>query len=175
MFFGAFLPDPTTVLDTLPAYLALVAVMFGSLWLGQRWGDIRCSTGRDTVKEWIGIIDGPILGLYGLLLAFTFYGAMQRFDERRRFVVEEATLLSTAFRQMDRLGPTDRQKIRALLYQYIDSRAPSTKEGASQAEIRQYFARSRQLQKSSGRRRRRGWTGRAPDRMPLRFSPPWIN
>lgn len=147
MFFGAFFPDPTTILDTLPAYLALVAVMFGSLWLGQRWGDNRCSTDRNTVKEWIGIIDGPILGLYGLLLAFTFYGAMQRFDERRRFVVEEATLLSTASRQLDRMASSDRQNIQALLYQYIDSRARSTAEGASQEKIRQSFAQSRQLQK----------------------------
>jgi len=91
-----YLPQPTAVLDTIPAYLGLVGLMFGSLYFGQKWGGSRSFTGRNTVKEWIGIVDGPILALYGLLLAFTFHGAMQRFDERRRFAVEEASLVSTA-------------------------------------------------------------------------------
>lgn len=147
MFFGAYIPNPTTILDSLPAYLALVAVMFGSLWLGQRWGATHNSTGRNTVKEWIGIIDGPILGLYGLLLAFTFHGAMQRFDERRRLVVEESTLLSTAFRQLDRLTPLDQKKIESLLYQYVDCRISPEAEAANPDKIRQRFVHARQLQK----------------------------
>jgi len=147
MLFGAYIPTPTAILDTLPAYLALVALMLGSLWLGQRWGAIHHSTGRNTVKEWIGIIDGPILGLYGLLLAFTFHGAMERFDERRRLLVEESTLLSTAFRQLDRLTPSDQKKIESRLYQYMNYRISPKPEAANPDKIRQRFGLARQLQK----------------------------
>jgi hypothetical protein len=122
MFFGASSPHPTQILDCLPAYLGLVVAMFSTLYLGQKWGTKLNSTGQNTVKEWIGIVDGPILALYGLLLAFTFYGSMQRFDERRRFAVDEVTLLSTAFRQLDRLQPEDRRDLSALLKQYITER-----------------------------------------------------
>lgn len=37
-----------------------------------------------------------MFGLLGLLLAFTFSGAMQRFDERRQLISEEAAALATA-------------------------------------------------------------------------------
>ena len=46
-------------------------------------------------------IEGAVFALIGLLLAFTISGALQRFDERRQLVVQEATAISTAF---DRLA-----------------------------------------------------------------------
>ena len=39
----------------------------------------------------------------GLLLAFTISGALQRFDERRQLLIQEATAARTAY---DRLGPS---------------------------------------------------------------------
>ena len=35
-------------------------------------------------------IEGAVFALIGLLLAFTISGALQRFDERRQLVVQEA-------------------------------------------------------------------------------------
>jgi hypothetical protein len=46
-------------------------------------------------------IEGAVFALIGLLLAFTISGALQRFDERRQLVVQEANAISTAY---DRLG-----------------------------------------------------------------------
>jgi hypothetical protein len=51
-------------------------------------------------------IEGAVFALIGLLLAFTIAGALQRYDERRQFVVQEASALSTAY---DRLGLLERQ------------------------------------------------------------------
>lgn len=51
-------------------------------------------------------IEGAVFALIGLLLAFTIAGALQRYDERRQLVVQEATALSTAH---DRLGLFERQ------------------------------------------------------------------
>ena len=46
-------------------------------------------------------VEGAVFALIGLLLAFTISGALQRFDERRQLVVQEANAVSTAY---DRLG-----------------------------------------------------------------------
>ena len=46
-------------------------------------------------------VEGAVFALIGLLLAFTISGALQRFDERRQLVIQEANAVSTAY---DRLG-----------------------------------------------------------------------
>lgn len=46
-------------------------------------------------------VEGAVFALVALLLAFTISGALQRFDERRQLVIQEANAVSTAF---DRLG-----------------------------------------------------------------------
>src|SRR5262245_20651574 len=46
-------------------------------------------------------VESAVFALIGLLLAFTISGALQRFDERRQLVVQEANTLSTAY---DRFG-----------------------------------------------------------------------
>jgi hypothetical protein len=46
-------------------------------------------------------VEGAIFALIGLLLAFTISGALQRFDDRRQLVIQEANAATTAH---DRLG-----------------------------------------------------------------------
>ena len=46
-------------------------------------------------------VEGVVFALIGLLLAFTISGALQRFDERRQLVIQEANAASTAY---DRLA-----------------------------------------------------------------------
>ncbi len=44
----------------------------------------------------LATVEGAIFGLMGLLLAFTISGALQRFDDRRQLVIQEATAATTA-------------------------------------------------------------------------------
>ena len=48
-------------------------------------------------------VEGAIFALLGLLLAFAVSGALQRFDERRQLIVQEATAVSTAYDHLDLL------------------------------------------------------------------------
>lgn len=65
---------------------------------------------------------GAVFALLGLLLAFTFSGSLQRFDERRNLVVEEANAIGTAWLRID-LVPASRQaSVRDLFRQYLDIR-----------------------------------------------------
>jgi hypothetical protein len=45
-------------------------------------------------------VEGAVFALIGLLLAFTISGALQRFDERRQLVIQEANAVSTAYSWM---------------------------------------------------------------------------
>lgn len=67
-------------------------------------------------------IEGAVFALIGLLVAFTVSGALQRFDERRQLVVQEANAVSTAY---DRLGLFEEQVARELrekLRAYVGAR-----------------------------------------------------
>src|ERR1700744_3826257 len=59
----------------------------------------------------LSAVEGAIFGLMGLLLAFTISGALQRFDDRRQLVLQEATAATTAY---DRLGAFEGQAGRNL-------------------------------------------------------------
>jgi hypothetical protein len=85
--------------------LGIAAVFFASslvlLNYGRRLG-LRY-IGKKGVDSMSGLptVEGAIFALIGLLLAFTISGALQRFDERRQLVIQEANAISTAY---DRLS-----------------------------------------------------------------------
>jgi hypothetical protein len=58
---------------------------------------------REGIGSMAGLptVEGAVFALMGLLVAFSISGALQRFDERRQLVLQEANAISTAY---DRLG-----------------------------------------------------------------------
>src|SRR6476469_2676923 len=67
-------------------------------------------------------VEGAVFALIGLLLAFTISSALQRFDERRQLVVQEANAVSTAY---DRLGMFEHEMatgLRIKLRAYVGAR-----------------------------------------------------
>jgi hypothetical protein len=75
---------------------SLVSLYFG-LCLGLRYRKL----GAADAMAGLATVEGAIFGLMGLLLAFTIAGALQRFDDRRQLVIQEAAAVTTAY---DRLG-----------------------------------------------------------------------
>jgi hypothetical protein len=67
-------------------------------------------------------VEGAVFALIGLLLAFTISGALQRFDDRRQLVIQEANAASTAH---DRLALFDRSvanNLQTKLRDYVAAR-----------------------------------------------------
>jgi hypothetical protein len=64
----------------------------------------------------LATVEGAIFGLMGLQLAFTISGALQRFDDRRQLVIQEATAATTAYDRLDLFGDDARR-----LHDYGDS------------------------------------------------------
>src|SRR5262245_26850286 len=100
-----------TALCLFLASLALLAV-------GRRVGERRLEADPAGGSAGHAAVEAAVFGLLGLLLAFTFSGAMQRFDERRQLIGEEARAIATAYWQADLLTPAARPKLR-------DRRSPS--------------------------------------------------
>lgn len=63
-----------------------------------------------------------IFGLLALLIALTFSGAFDRFDNRRELIVQEVSAIGTAYQSVDLLAVKDQAQIRSLFKEYLDSR-----------------------------------------------------
>jgi hypothetical protein len=96
----------------------------------------------------LGVIEGAIFGLLGLLLAFAFSGADSRFEARRQLVVQETNAISSAWEHLDLLPPATQPEIRADFRSYVDARLSFYEDLRSNwSKIRADVARSNALQK----------------------------
>ncbi|HKP30308.1 MAG TPA: hypothetical protein VJU15_12930 [Gemmatimonadales bacterium] len=101
--------------------LLLLAGMFLLVEVGYRIG-LRHRREDDSAGEGLGALEGGVLGLMSLLLAFSFSGAADRFNTRRALVVEEANELGTAWLRLELLPPAAQPAIRDSFRNYVDSR-----------------------------------------------------
>lgn len=114
--------------------LILAGVLFFGMLLcfegGRRLGRARIARDPDDLPKGSGPVEAAVLGLLGLLLAFTFSGAASRFEDRRHLVAEEANAIGTAYLRID-LVPTEAQpELRQLFRRYLDMRVDAYKHAA---------------------------------------------
>lgn len=76
----------------------------------------------DHIKVDMKAINGMLVGMLGLLLAFTFSMANSRYDERRHLVIEEANIIGTTILRTDIYPDSMRNLLRSELKKYVDSR-----------------------------------------------------
>ena len=67
-------------------------------------------------------IEGAIFALFGLLLAFTFSGAVERYDRHRQLLTEETNAIGTAYLRLDLLPLAAQPALRQLFRDYTNSR-----------------------------------------------------
>lgn len=68
------------------------------------------------------IIEGSLFALMGLLIAFTFSSARERFDVRRDLVIDEANAIKTAYLRLDLLPEPVRTNVKESLKKYLNIR-----------------------------------------------------
>ena len=119
------------------------AAIFGLLELGRSLGMRRISRGE---SKGIGAVEGAVYGLLGLLLAFSFSGAAERFDARRHLIVDEANAIGTAYLRLDLLGEEDRAALQQDFRDYLDSRLEIYRRLPDLAGALQALDRSNALQ-----------------------------
>ena len=94
----------------------------------------------------LGVVEGAIFGMVGLLIAFTFSGAADRFAHRRVLVTEEANAIGTAWLRIDLVADEAQPALRALFRRYLDSRLQTYRHGGDVPAAMAEWARSTALQ-----------------------------
>lgn len=132
------------VIGGVVATLMFVGVLV-ALRLGRYIGE-RAIARHGSVGSTIGSLETAVFALLGLLIAFTFSGALTRFDTRRVQVVQEANAIGTAWLRMDLLPAAAQPKLRATFRSYVDSRIDTYRKLPDLTAVRAEVAHSSQLQ-----------------------------
>jgi hypothetical protein len=91
--------------------------------------------------------EGAVFALFGLLLAFTFSGAISRYDDHRKLIVEEATYIDTAYRRLDLLPAAAQPALRQDFRKYATVRQHRFDEVPESAESIEAAERTESLQR----------------------------
>ena len=90
----------------------------------------------ETLREPFGVLQGALLGVVGLLLAFGLSLAVSRYENRRANVVSEANAIGTAYLRAQTLDEPIRSRSLSLLVRYTEDavRISDAVPGSSQAD-----------------------------------------
>ena len=102
--------------------VGLFTTILLSLEAGMRTGRRRAARGAGGSHSGMSAIEGSIFGLMGLVVAFSFHGAAERFDARRHLIVDETNIIGTAWLRLDALPAETQPALRDLFRRYLDSR-----------------------------------------------------
>lgn len=118
--------------------VSLLVLLFGSIAVGYYVGRRISRTPGAPENAQVGAIQGAILGLLGLLLAFSFAAAAARFLERQDLIVQEANAIGTAYLRADLLNEPHRAALQDALKQYTSRRLEVSKSihfGVTQSDL----------------------------------------
>ena len=111
-----------TSLPSLPVALLLFVGMLLFLEMGRRVG-MRWLTKRVVgERDAFSTMETALFALFGLLIGFTFSGALDRFDARRRLITEEANAIDTAYARLELVSEPSRTELKQTFRDYVDSR-----------------------------------------------------
>ncbi len=102
--------------------LALFVGMLILLSVGRRIGTRHLAIDPKGARTGAGTIEAAVFALLGLLIAFTFSGAVSRFDNRRNLIVEEANAIGTAYLRLDLLPDGAQPALREEFRRYVEYR-----------------------------------------------------
>ena len=95
----------------------------------------RMAADPEGAKKGAGVVEGAIFGLLSLLVAFTFSGAVSRFDVRRHLVNEEAVSILTAWERIALLPAAAQPEMRELFRRYLDSRLETYRQATTDLKV----------------------------------------
>lgn len=124
--------------------LGLIFFLLMSLagWAGMR---VRATAARARQNENTRIADASI-ALFALLLAFSFSGAAERYENRKEFLLNEAIAIGDFAATASMLENPERDQIRQELIGYVRERLAFGKVRMEDAEMEALTARSRERQ-----------------------------
>jgi hypothetical protein len=115
----------------------LFLILLAALEVGYRAGVREARDVHPVAGGQIGTIQAAVLGLLGLLLAFSFAAAGTRFIERQDLITQEANAIGTAYLRADLLAEPHVSALRTALRRYTEHRvaASGTLRGALEPSV----------------------------------------
>jgi hypothetical protein len=142
-------------------FAAIIGATGLGIFLGRRVRHLS-----DTLKEPFGILQGALLGVVGLLLAFGLSLAVSRYEDRRSDIVTEANAIGTTYLRAQTLPEPVRSRSLVLLVSYTRSAIRFSDQLPGSDEARDTAAQEDRIQ-------RRLWrlAGEALDAAPTASAP----
>ena len=114
--------------------------------LGRLIGRWRIKVSGEDEIQGSGNLESATFALLGLLIGFTFFGAADRFDNRRKLIVDEANIIGTTYLRIDFLPEERQAPLREKFKLYLDSRIATYKKFSDKAAANAEIANSIRLQ-----------------------------
>ena len=124
-------------------WLAVFGAVFLANVAGNQLGRRRRGSGLDAAQ--LGTVQGGLLGLLGLLLAFSFATAAGRFADRQELTLRESNAIGTAYLRADLLPPPHADALRTALKSYVMARIAFYDAGSDPDAVQASIARGEQL------------------------------
>lgn len=130
--------------------ILVVTMLFGLLLvateIGFRRGRVIRGRLEDPAKSELTTLQGAMVGLLALLLAFSFAMAESRFETRRQLVLEEANAIGTTYLRSQTLAQSYRTKVATLLREYVADRLEYYAAGIDLKRLDEVNRQTNQLQ-----------------------------
>lgn len=145
--------------------LVLAGILFGATILGLLGGR-ALRRHSETLREPFGVVQGALLTLVGLILAFGLAMAVTRYETRRAAVVEDANAIGTAYLRAQTLREPARSLSLPLYVRYADASLQLSRSVPGSGAAKRAIASESQVQ-------RRLWqlAGQALDTHPTQSAP----
>jgi hypothetical protein len=126
--------------------LTIAAVVLGVAVLGLLLGR-QLRKHSETLREPVGAVQGALLALVGLILAFGLTMAVGRHDSRRAAVVDEANAIGTTYLRAQTLAEPMRARSLDLLERYTDTSMRLSNEVPTTQAFRRTIAEGGEIQR----------------------------
>ncbi len=123
-------------------FVGILAALALGRWVGRR----TIAQAPSALPPNIGSLESAVFALLGLLIAFTFSGALTRFDLRRAQAVDEVNAIGTAYLRIDLLPTAAQPGLRETFRNYVDARIATYRKLPDIEAAKFELARSQQLQ-----------------------------
>ena len=115
--------------------LVFLAGFLAAIEGGFRLGLRRSGRGDESDRNHLGALQAAVLGLLALLLGFTFFMSVSRFDTRKALVLEEANAIGTTYLRARFLPAEQQEPAQGLLRAYVTARLAFFDAGIDKARI----------------------------------------
>jgi len=121
--------------------------MLALLEIGRRLGIRHQAEESESERSNLGTVEAAVFALFGLVLAFTFSGAADRFNQKRALIAEEGNAIGTAYLRLQLLSEKVQPELQELFRHYLDSRVETYRKLPNMQAAEIEMAKTKKIQR----------------------------